>query len=192
MKCLDPCRPQAEVSLQSKFNMQVTNARGRHTPTCRSFCLTGPPVAFIRSSASSWRTCHRQQISFRFDWRDFWIWTQQLSDPNSPCLYSKPAPHTNLCHEHLHSPTVELLSCPTLLFTDCLDVVFCLPQLSKAFKVLFSWRRSPFILLGASSSVCVNSVMYWCQCNIAGSNMVQTRPWGRPLDLSFLSLFCFP
>lgn len=90
--------------------------------------------------------------------------------------------------EHLLSLTVELLLCPTLLLTDCLDVVFCLPQLSKASRVLFSWRSSQFILLGTSSHVCVNSVMYWCQYNTAGSNMVQTRPWGGPLDLLFFSL----
>lgn len=188
MKCPDPCRPQAEVSLQSKFNMQITSARGRHTPTHRSFCATVPPVAFFRSSASSWHMCHRRQIFFHFHWMKRFVDLDSVGfrPKQSLSIFQAHNPHLLVSWGFARSDCGSaVVSCPAPHWVN-----WCCALLTPAFKVLFSWR-SWLILLRASSSVCANAVMYWCQCNIAGSTMAQTRPWGRPLDLPFFSLFYF-
>lgn len=54
MGCLDPHRPQAEVSLKSQINIQTT-ARGRHTPTHSVFVGRSSNGTHL-SSASPWHT----------------------------------------------------------------------------------------------------------------------------------------
>lgn len=171
------------MSQQDKFNKQMTCKR-RHTPTQGAFvqlslqwCSLGVLPCLDTGVPGNRTSALSEEISLF-----------GLSSVQPCCQYSKP---TLTCITTTCSLSKDLLLSPTPLFTDCLGVVFCFAQLSMAFEVLLSWMRSPFILLGTSSSVHISSIMYWWQCNTVTSNMAQTRPGGRPLDLVIFCFFCF-
>lgn len=122
------------MSQQGIFNMQMTcKRRHAHSEDLLSNCLfSDVHQEFCLGTGNRTLACLRQQNSSLNEETSLF----GLSSVQVSCLYSKP---TLTCIMSTCSLSLDLLLSPTPLFTGCLDVVFCLAQLSMAFEVLLSW-----------------------------------------------------